>query len=209
MHYLLPLKFKIGVIVVLAAVTAGVANWLGSERLGLAVVVGVVEFIVIHVLLQSWSVLVQLPLVPRPAWMKTDLSGKWIGEIRSQWRSSPDAPELAAIPVTLELRQTWSEVVFSMSTDKMRSRSTGAVPIYDPITGELRFRYFYETEPTAAANDANPPQRLGLALASMRLDAPDRINIRYTNERSSGGDIEMRRNRSQRGRRSARAAASA
>src|SRR5712691_4336304 len=165
MHHLLPLKFKIGVIVVLAAATAGVASWFGSQRLGLAVVVGVVEFIVIHILLRSWGIMAQLPLILRPAWMKTDLSGKWAGETRSQWRPTPDAPELAPIPTTLELRQTWSEVVFSISTDKMRSRSSGAVPSYDPITRELRFKYFYETEPTAAASKANPSQRLGSAVA--------------------------------------------
>jgi hypothetical protein len=195
MHHLLPLKFKIGVIVVLAALTAGLASWLGSERLALSVTVGVVELIVIQILLRSWSLLARLPLVPRPAWMKTDLSGKWTGEIRSQWRAAPDAPELAPIPTILDLRQTWSEVVFSMSTEKMRSRSTGAVPSYDPITRELRFRYFYETEPTAAANDTNPPQRLGSGLACVKLDMPDRMTIRYTNERSPGGDIELRRRR--------------
>jgi SMODS-associating 2TM, beta-strand rich effector domain len=201
MHHLLPLKVKIGIIVVLAAATAGVASWLGSDRLGLAVIVGIVEFIVIHILLRSWGIVACVPLIPRPAWMKIDLSGKWTGEIRSQWRPAQDAAELAPIPATLQLSQTWSEVVFSLSTDKMRSRSTGAVPSYDPITRELRFKYFLETEPTATANDTNPPQRLGSAMACVRLDAPDRMSIRYTNERSPGGDIELRRSGTRSGRR--------
>jgi hypothetical protein len=130
--------------------------------------------------------------------LRTDLSGEWEGEIHSLWKAAPDAPALLPIPVSVDLRQEWSEVVFSMKTDKMRSRSTGAVPHYDPITRELRFRYFYETEPTAAANEANPPQRLGSALATVKLDQPDQMNIRYTNERSPGGDINLRRCRSKR-----------
>lgn len=203
MHHLLPLKLKIGVIVILAAATAGLASYLGFDRLNLTMIVGIVEWIVIQILFRSWGFLAHLPLIPRPAWMRTDLSGRWTGEIRSQWRAAPDAAELAAIPVSLELRQTWAEIVFGMTTDKMRSRSTGAILIYDPFTKELRFRYFYETEPTAATSDANPPQRLGSALACIRLDAPDCMKIRYTDERSPGGDIELRRGgvRSGRGRR--------
>jgi hypothetical protein len=177
----------------LAGAVAGVANWAGFDRVGLSAVVGIVEFIVINGLFRSWRVLARLPIVPRPTWMKTDLSGEWVGEIRSLWKPSPDAPALPPIPVSVELRQEWSEVVFSMKTDKMRSRSTGAVPHYDPITRELRFRYFYETEPTAAANDANPPQRLGSALATVVLSKPNQMNIRYTNERSPGGDIDLGR----------------
>src|SRR5215469_5363733 len=87
------------------------------------------------------------------------------------------------------------EVVFNFRTNKMRSRSASAVPFYDPTTRELRFRYFFETEPTAASNDANPLQQFGSALACVQLDKPDRMRIRYTNERSPGGDIALRRRR--------------
>jgi hypothetical protein len=194
MHHLLPLKVKLWIIVILAAVIAGAANWFGFDRLGLSAVVGMVEFFVIYVLFRSWTFLTRVSLIPRPAWMGIDLSGEWVGEIHSQWKTKPDAP-LDPIPTSLDLRQEWSEVVFSFKTDKMRSRSTGAVPSYDTITRELRFLYFYETEPTAASNHANPPQQLGSALACVQLDKPDRIRIRYTNERSPGGDVELRRRR--------------
>jgi hypothetical protein len=195
MHHLLPLKVKIWVIVVLAALIAGAANWFGFDRLGLSAVVGMVECLVIYVLFRSWTFLTRVSMIPRPAWMRTDLSGEWIGEIQSQWKTVPDAATSDPIPTSLDLRQEWGEVVFSFKTDKMRARSTGAVPSYDPVTRELRFRYFYETEPTAASNDANPPQQLGSALACVQLDKPDRMRIRYTNERSPGGDIELRRRR--------------
>src|SRR6202035_2946207 len=200
MHHLLPLKVKIWIIVILTAVIAGAGNWLGLGPIGLSVIVGVVEFLVLYVLLRSWGFLTGVPLIPRAAWIRTNLTGEWVGEIRSQWRQTPDSSPLPPIPARLDLRQGWSEVVFSLATDKMRSRSTGAVPIYDPMTGELRFRYFYETEPTAASNDTNPPQRLGAALASVRLGEPDRMTIRYTNERSPGGDIELRRQRKRKAR---------
>jgi hypothetical protein len=193
MHYLLPLKVKIYIIVVLAAVIAGVGSWFGFDRLGLSAIIGFVEFSVIHVLFRSWAFLTRIPLIPRPAWMSTDLSGEWVGEMYSQWTAGPGAPKLDPIPTSLTLHQGWSEVVFAFSTDKMRSRSTWAAPTYDPITRELRFRYFYETEPTTASNDANPPQQLGSASASVQLNDPDHMRIRYTNERSPGGDIELRR----------------
>lgn len=195
MHHLLPLKVKIWVIVVLAAVIAGAANWFGFDRLGLSAVVGMVEFLVIYVLFSSWTFLTRISLMPRPAWMCTDLSGEWIGEVQSQWKTIPEAATSEPIPTSLDLRQEWGEVVFSFKTDKMRSRSIGAVPSYDPVTRELRFRYFYQTEPTAASNDANPPQQLGSALACVQLDKPDRMRVRYTNERGPGGDIELRRQR--------------
>jgi hypothetical protein len=194
LHYLLSLKIKIGIVVVLSAVVIWVAQWLGLHHVGLSAVASIVEGIVIYLLLRSWALLARLPdFALRPAWMRNNLTGDWIGEIRSQWRPSPGAPLLPPIPVTLKLQQGWSEVVFSLVTDKMRSRSFGAVPSYDPITGELRFRYFFETEPTAAANVDNPPQRLGSAIATVQTNQPDSISIRYANERSPGGDIEIRR----------------
>jgi len=195
MHYLLPLKFKIWIIVLLAAVIAGGANWFGFDRLGLSAIVGLIEFPVIYILFGSWRFLARIPYMPRPAWMRTDLSGEWIGEIHSQWKAGPDTTPLDAIPTFLDVRQEWSEVVFNFRTNKMRSRSASAVPFYDPTTRELRFRYFFETEPTAASNDANPLQQFGSALACVQLDKPDRMRIRYTNERSPGGDIALRRRR--------------
>jgi hypothetical protein len=194
MHHLLPLKVKIGIIVILAGGVAGVVNWVGFNRVTLSAVVGIVELIVIYGLLRSWHVLAKMPGMLRPGWLRIDLTGQWDGEIHSLWKPTQDSPLLDPILVSVELRQEWAEVVFRMKTEKMRSRSIGAVPHYDPITRELRFRYFYETEPTAAANELNPPQRLGSALAVVQLDCPDQMNIRYTNERSPGGDIELRRN---------------
>jgi hypothetical protein len=47
MHHLLPLKVKIWIIVILAAVIAGAGNWLGLGPIGLSVIVGVVEFLVL------------------------------------------------------------------------------------------------------------------------------------------------------------------
>jgi hypothetical protein len=195
MHSLLPLKVKIWIIVVLAAVIAGAGSWFGFNRLGLSVIVGLVESFVIYVLLRSWGFFTRIAFIPRPAWMSVDLSGEWVGEMQSQWKAVPGAAPLDPIPASLDLHQGWNEVVFALKTDKMRSRSTAAVPIYDPIIRELRFRYFYETEPTAASNDVNPPQQLGSALASVQLDKPDQMRIRYTSERSPGGDIELRRRR--------------
>jgi len=76
MHHLLPLKVKIWIIVILAAVIAGAGNWLGLGPIGLSVIVGVVEFLVLYVLLRSWGFLTGVPLIPRAAWIRTNLTGE-------------------------------------------------------------------------------------------------------------------------------------
>jgi hypothetical protein len=75
----------------------------------------------------------------------------------------------------------------------MRSRSSGATLSYDPTTYELQFCYFFETSPTAELSAANPPQKLGSAVARISLDQPDNLSITYTNERGAGGDVILER----------------
>jgi hypothetical protein len=193
MQQLLPLKAKIWIVVGLAAVISSLARLAGLDPLSLGTVVGAVEFVTIHLLMRSWTVLRYVSALPLPAWARVDLSGEWQGVIHSQWKRHPDDPPLAPIPATLELHQGWQEIVFSLKTEKMRSRSSGAVPSFDPTTRELRFRYFFETEPMAESTSENPPQQLGSALAWVNLDHPDRLTIKYTNERGPGGDITLQR----------------
>jgi hypothetical protein len=193
MHQLLSLRTKIWIVVGIAALVAGLARWTGLGALSMGAVVGVVEFVLLHVLMRSWEPLHRLSWLPLPAWAHVDLTGQWQGTIQSQWKKHPEDAALAPIPATLDLRQGWQEIVFSLKTGKMRSRSSAAHPTFDPTMNEIQFRYFYETMPTAEANDANPPQRLGSALARVALDQPDRMTITYTNERSTGGDIILER----------------
>jgi len=189
MHQLLPLKIKIWIIVGLAAIASAVTSWLGLHPLAIGTIVGLVEFGVLVLLSQSWGWFARVPRLPRPAWMSVDLTGRWTGEIDSQWEGGSGEN----IPVTVELRQSWRDVVFDMETERMRSRSFGVVPTFDQNSRSLQFRYFFETTPTAATAVANPPQQLGSALAHLRLDEPNRIAIRYTNERGLGGDIILTR----------------
>jgi hypothetical protein len=137
--------------------------------------------------------------VPRPRWMQVDLNGKWVGTVSSQFNAGRDGSGKAVdFPATLTIRQTWQEVVFSLETTEMRSRSSGCIPSYDPITRVLQFRYLFETEPFASAAATNPPQRFGRADARISLSEPDKLTITYTNERGPGGDITMRRERTRR-----------
>ncbi|MEA2919064.1 MAG: SMODS-associating beta-strand rich effector domain [Bradyrhizobium sp.] len=193
MHQLLSLKLKIWVIVVIAAFVATIARLADLGPLSMGVVVGIVEFVVVYLLTRSWPLLHLLSWLPRPGWAKTNLSGAWAGTLQSQWRASPGDAPLAPIPVTLDLRQGWNEVVFSLRTDKMRSRGSAATPTYDVTTHEIQFRYFFETSPTAESTETNPPQKLGSAIACVSLDRPDCMTITYTNERSAGGDIVLER----------------
>lgn len=193
MQSLVPLKIKIWLIVALAALVAAIARAIGLGVLSLGVVVAVVEFVLIHLLMRSWPLLRHLAWAPLPAWTRVNLSGEWRGTIKSQWRSESGEPAEAAIPVTLELHQGWGEIVFRMHTERMHSRTSSVVPLFDAATRELEFRYFFETEPNAASSITNPPQKLGTGIARVTLDEPDRMRITYTNERGIGGDIALKR----------------
>ncbi len=189
MHQLLPLKVKIWIIIGLAAIVSGFTSWLGLHPLAIGTIVGVVEFVLLFLLSHSWGWIARVPRLPRPSWMSVDLTGKWNGEIRSQWENDSND----SVPATVNVRQSWQDVVFDVETTRMRSRSFGAVPTYDPASRSLQFRYFFETTPTAESAASNPPQQLGCALVHIRLDAANRMTIRYTNERGLGGDIALTR----------------
>jgi hypothetical protein len=192
MHQLVPLKTKVGIVVALAAVLSGLSGALGLHFLSMSFLVAFIYWVVLYLLLHSWNWVALLPAVLRPAWSKVILNGTWSGKITSEYRGSggASAPPISA---RLTIRQTWQEVVFSLETAEMRSRSSGAVPFYDAVTNELQFRYFFETEPRPAASAHNPPQRLGTAVARIKFDAPDCLTITYSNERGPGGEISLRR----------------
>jgi hypothetical protein len=189
MHHLLPLKIKVWIIVGLAALVSGVTSWLGLHPVAIGTIVGIVEFVLLFLLSHSWRWVARIPYLPRPAWMSVDLTGKWTGAIRSQWGNGANED----IPATVNVQQRWQDVVFNVETERMRSRSFGAIPTYDPAGRTLQFRYFFETVPMAASVAANPPQQLGCALAYISLEDPNRMTIRYTNERGLGGDILLSR----------------
>jgi hypothetical protein len=193
MHQLLSLKFKIWIIVAIAALAAAIARLADLGPLSMGAVVGIVEFVVVYLLTRSWPLMHILSWLPRPGWAKANLSGEWTGTLQSQWRANPQDTPLAPIPVMLDLRQGWNEVVFSLRTDKMRSRGSAATPTYDATTHEIQFRYFFETSPTVESTATNPPQKLGSAIARISLDRPGNMTITYTNERSAGGDIVLER----------------
>jgi SMODS-associating 2TM, beta-strand rich effector domain len=196
MQQLVPLKIKLWLIVGLGVLVSAAAHaWAGQSIYSLGGVVGVVELVIIVLMLRSWHWLKRaVPYVPfLPVWMKVDLTGERQGQIHSQWKKVPTDPPLPPIPVQLNLRQTWEDVVFIMDTDKMHSRSSPATPFYDRSANELQFRYFFETNPTAESNQENPPQQLGSAMARIDLRNPNKIKIKYTNERGPGGDIVVER----------------
>ena len=193
MHQLLSTKLKIWIVVGIAFLASWSASALGFNSVTIATIVGGTEVVALLLLAHSWRVAVRAPLIPRPKWLKHDLSGSWRGELVSEWRSSPGNDILPPKSVTVDVRQTWQDIVFTVETDSMRGRSKGTLAGFDPITEELTFRYFYETEPRASSVMNNPPQRLGSAIALFRLADPKTLKIRYTNERGLGGEIDLKR----------------
>jgi hypothetical protein len=197
MHQLLPLKWKISLVIGLATVIGLIAPPLGLPTLAIGAVIGTVELIVIFLAAKSWKYLSRIPFLP--LWMRVDLSGEWDGVIQSRWRSAGEPELLVPIDCQITVHQRWDDVVMIMQTDKMVSRTSGLFPSYDPITKELCFQYFFRTEPFANSLEKNPPQTLGCARAWINLDNPSKITIQYTNERGAGGDISLtRKKRSQR-----------
>lgn len=195
MHQLLPLKIKIFIVVGLAFAISALAAAVGLHPLAVGTIVGIVEWILIFFILKSWSWLHDLPYFLRPAWAKIDLNGVWKGQIKSQYQDSRDALTLTDIDCSLEIRQSWQAVIFSLWTISMTGESHCACPSYDPLTRKLTVRYFFETRPTMAQADVNPPQRQGSAVAEICYDRPDEMKITYTNERGRGGDIVLTRYR--------------
>ena len=191
MHQLLPLKWKLWLVIGLAAVISSTASMIGFHPLALGAVVGAVEYVLLWLTSRSWSYLRRIPFLP--LWMRVDLSGEWEGVIHSQWLKSAEARRIKPIPCKLNLTQRWDEIVFRLFTDKMNSRSSGALPHFDPLTNELRIQYFFETTPCAACANASPPQKFGSAEACIDLKNPSKITIRYTNERGAGGEITLTR----------------
>jgi hypothetical protein len=191
MHQLLPLKWKLSLIIGLAAAIGFVAQALNLPHLAIGAVIGIVEIVVIFLASKTWRYTALIPFLP--LWTRVDLSGEWEGVIESQWQGRQKAPTLDPIPCLLTIHQNWDDIVFCLKTDKMTSRSSGVLPKYDRSTKQMRFQYFFQTEPFAKSAAHNPPQLLGCAAARVNLANPAEILVRYTNERGNGGDITLSR----------------
>jgi hypothetical protein len=194
MHQLLTFKHKIALVVISTLAVSIVVEWMGIQS-GIGFQIAAVEIVVLLLMSTTWGWRLWKVVPGIPRWMRVDLSGEWKGQLVSEWRLSETAPPLPPILVAVNVRQSWSDIVLAMQTDKMRSRSFGAFPTYDPVLEVLQVHYFYKTEPTARASADNPPQRLGCGVARIELEHPTRMSITYTNERGAGGEIQLERQR--------------
>lgn len=193
MHQLVPLKFKISIVVVLAMIASYAASRVTHHPLSISASIGVVEAIVVWGLLKSWRLFSYLPKWAKLGWMRVDLNGQWQGKIHSQYKVNPNDALQPPIDVTLEIKQGWRDVVLVMETAQMDSRTNTVNVFYDEPLEELQLVYTYKTTPKASAPLSNPAQVRGMGVARIKLSQPDVIKITYTNERGRGGEIEFKR----------------
>ncbi len=189
MHQLLTLKFKIGCIVFLTLAVISAGHFLGLGAIGFGTLLGAVEAIVIYGLLNSWHCLSKLGK-PDTHWLFLNIDGEWKPIIKSL---HPMADNNGPIEGTMKIRQNWLDICFVLETDKMEGKSYVAFPAYCDKSRTLTIRYLYTTNPNNANSELNPPQTLGCAKATIKLEKPNSMTIKYTNERGKGGDIELER----------------
>lgn len=189
MHKLIPLKAKLFFIIALTTAIAYFIGLVTTHPLTIGLTTAIIDVLLLWIGTHTWAKLCHMPV--KPAWF-IDLSGEWEGEIYSKWKKNPDDPPLPPIPTKMLINQNWHSIGLRLSTDKMKSRSSGALPTYDKEHRELHIKYFYETDPSAEFRDVNPPQT-GCAYLTVKVDSPYELTIRYTNDRGLGGDIILKK----------------
>ncbi len=184
MHRLLPVKVRIGLVVLLVLCISSIPC---MPSLSVGTLVTLVYLMVIGLALFSWR-----PLAKRsrwPAWL-VDLNGEWKGQLISQWKAKHDDPPLPPIPAQLRIRQNWFTISVMLITDKITSRSRGPAANYNSETGELTIEYFYSTDPKAQFSHENPPQS-GCSRLVIDTAKPHVLTMHYSNDRGSRGDGEF------------------
>lgn len=181
MHKLIPLKTRIGLIVLLVLCIGSIPY---MPSLSIGTLVSFVYLAVIALAVCSWRPLAKH--CPWPPWL-VDLNGEWTGQLISQWKAKHDDPPLPPIPATLRIRQNWFTISVMLTTDKITSRSRGPAASYNKETGELTLEYFYSTDPKAQFSQENPPQS-GCSRLTLDTTRPNDLVMHYSNDRGSRGD---------------------
>ncbi len=196
MHQFISRWHKVAGIVVMTYAVLWAGTQCGFGWIKLGTTLAVVDGVVVYLLAKSWPLLQTCiracscfrKLVP--GWATFDLRGEWTGTLQSEWRDEQGNRSGPKV-VNLTVSQAWDKIVLTLKTDEITGTSTYAIPSYDANTEELRIGYFFSTSPKAAVAQKNPPQQYGCAVATIRIAKPNQMHIRYTNERSPGGDITL------------------
>jgi len=126
-------------------------------------------------------------LVPFP-----DLSGKWKGEMKSNWKKEEGG--IPPIPYEIEIEQTFSNIQIKLETKESSSRSIGASFDLDRQRGIYRLIYTYHNEPkTTEVRERSPIHRGTVILNFTKEFHIKELEGIYYTDRGTAGDIVLKR----------------
>lgn len=124
-------------------------------------------------------------LVPFP-----DLEGTWEGSLESTWIDPTSGQRVSAKPVTLVIKQSFSNISCVMYTDESDSYSTTAQIIEDDESGLFRLSYNYINRPRANVRDQSAIHD-GATILKILLEPEKKLEGEYWTSRKTTGDISV------------------
>jgi len=120
-----------------------------------------------------------------------NLSGKWKGEIKSNWKKEEGRIDL--IPYEIEIEQSFSNIQIKLETKESSSSSIVASFDIDKWRGISRIIYTYENVPIAEVRKQSPIH-IGTVVLNFKskFDVTELKGIYYT-DRYTVGDIVLKR----------------
>lgn len=124
-------------------------------------------------------------LVPFP-----DLTGTWVGSIRSHWIDPQTNEPLEPIPVMLTIKQSFFHISCVMQTAEMRSDSYSEGFRIDSDRQLRQLAYTYTSRPSLAVSKRSSPHD-GTTVFNIMEKPSRKLKGRYWTERKTTGEIEL------------------
>lgn len=117
-----------------------------------------------------------------------NLSGKWEGEIRSEW----EGVKLAPIPTEVNIHQTFFRIQVTLRTGESTSRSIAANFNIDRETGHQQLVYSYMNTPKSGVRERS---QIHYGSAKLEFDGTnvDAMEGEYWTSRKTVGEISLKR----------------
>ena len=121
----------------------------------------------------------------------SNLSGTWIGEIRSDWKDPRTGNILPPVPTMLTVKQSFFSISCAMHTAEMRSTSYVADFHLDSENQVKQLVYSYTSTPRLSIRERSAPHD-GTVVFDL-IERPDRKLVgRYWTEQKTIGEIALR-----------------
>lgn len=122
-----------------------------------------------------------------------DLNGVWVGEVHSNWVDPKTGQKVTPIPTQFTIRQTLFDISIKQKTGESKSYSHRVIAEADTNADRYRLWYDYDNQPEAAFHFKST-QHQGFAWLEINLaDEPSVLVGQYYTNRSTSGDMKLRR----------------